>query len=543
MRLLRDPALLAVLLATLAGAALRWPGLARVPPAPNVDEVANGYDAYSLARTGRDHHGHPFPLYTLESYGDWGGSVLTWLTAPAVGLAGPRIEAVRGVSATLGVVAIPVLYGLGKVLFGRTAVGVAAAWYLAVSPWAVHRSRFAIPPSLVPTMVALTLLMLVWAVRARRPRAGLVGAMLAGLTVATYQAMRLYVPLLLGVWAWLYRDRLLRWKRDVLALAALAFLVTAGPVYYLAVADPDGRTRWNQVSLFRREHVTARTLVRQYRAYVSPRVFLLSGNGHPAQTPTPPGKGVELLSMVPLLVAGGVSLVLAVAGRKRLDRRPARLLLWALVLYPVPGVLTVGAPHLGRAAHVIPLLALLAGLGGTALWDAASRLRRRLGEPRGPAVLVGLGALGLGIVVLELGLRYRDYFTEYARRPAVLWYFQYGLADALAYARARRAEYDVIWVTGANQGYMYELFHGRWSPSDVHHLLQVRRSPGRLNAVEGIGMYRFGAPSTVRLADPRLLHTVRDPTGRVTCLISSGRGADGKRAMVIEHLWRPPSTQ
>jgi hypothetical protein len=434
-----------------------------------------------------------------------------------------------------------VLYGLGQVLFGRRAVGVATAWYFAVSPWAVHRSRFAIPPSLVPTMVALTLLALVWAARARRPPAGVLGAVLAGLTVATYQAMRLYVPLLVGCWVWLYRDRLLRWRPQMLALSALAFLVTAGPVYYLALADPDGRTRWRQVSLFEREPVTPATLIRQYRAYVSPRVFLLSGNGHPAQTPTPSGRGVELLSVVPFLLAGGVSLIGTAAGRNRLGRRPALLLLAALVLYPLPGVLTVGAPHLGRAAHLIPLLALLVGVGGASLWDGALRLRRRLGKRLGSPVLVGLGALTLGVVAYELGLRYRDYYAQYARRPAVLWYYQYGLAEALAYARARRAEYDVIWVTGANQGYMYELFHGRWAPSDVHDLLRVRRSPGRLNEVAALGKYRFGNPPGPRLADRRLLHTVTDPNGSASCLISAGRTPEGQRVMVIEHLWRPPA--
>src|SRR5262245_4132356 len=100
----------AVILAILVGTFLRYAYLQDIPPGLNQDEAVNGYDAYSLFLTGRDHHGHPFPFAGLESFGDWASPVLTFLTVPAVGVLGLRVESVRGVAAALGVLSIPLIY-------------------------------------------------------------------------------------------------------------------------------------------------------------------------------------------------------------------------------------------------------------------------------------------------------------------------------------------------------------------------------------------------------------------------------------------------
>ncbi len=73
-----------VLVAMLVGAGLRFTSLSEIPPGLNQDEAVNGYDAYSLFLTGRDHHGHPFPFAGLESFGDWAAPLLTFGCAGGV---------------------------------------------------------------------------------------------------------------------------------------------------------------------------------------------------------------------------------------------------------------------------------------------------------------------------------------------------------------------------------------------------------------------------------------------------------------------------
>lgn len=527
-----------VLAAMLVGGALRFANLGGVPPALNQDEVVNGYDAYSLFVTGRDHLGHPFPFAGLESFGDWASPLLTFLTILPVGLFGLRAEVVRMVPAAAGVLAIPIVYRLGVELFERRAAGVAAAWLVAISPWHVHRSRYAIPPAIVPTMVALTLLALVWTMRRGSARGAVALALCAGLTVASYPTMKLYVPLLLLAGLVVYRREAMRLNREALLYAALVLAIVAGPILYLSLADPGGRARLDQVSIFQSPDVGPALLLRQYRAYFSPWVFFVAGNGHPGQAPDTPGFGVELRWTLPLLLAGGAWVLGAALARGASERRRAAwLLLAALALYPVPGSLTLPTPpltgpHLSRAIHLIPLLALFGGAGAVALLDQGRRvLDRRPGWPaRGLAALLLVGAAGL--IGQELLARYRDYFFEYPRREHVLRYYQYGLAEALAYARAHADGYDEIWVAGAEEPYIYELFYNRWPPSEVHRDLQLRRAPPDFNQIEAIGKYRFGDAPAFTSGLP-VLYAARDPLGQAAYEVRGGLSPENRRVLLV----------
>jgi len=522
-----------LLLAIAVGLALRVFQLGEIPPALNQDEAVNGYDAYSIALTGRDHHGHPLPVFGLESYGDWVSPLLTFLTVPVVGLFGLSVASVRAATAIVGVLAIPAVYLLGVELFRRRGVGLVAAWYLAISPWAVHRGRFAIPPSVVPTMVVLTMLAIVWAVRRRSGRMAIVAAVAAGLTTAAYPTMKLYVPLLLLSALLVFRHEVIQLGRRAIAYAVVVFVLIAGPIYYLSLAVPGGQTRWQQVTVVGKGHPPA-FFLRQYLTYFSPRVFLLEGNNHPGQTPTPVRRGVELLSMVPFLLAGGLWVLRAASRRGEHVVEPyARFLLLALLLYPIPGALTTPTPHLNRGVHVIPLLALFVAVGAVALADLLARLLRRVAPAWQRRGMTVAALMVTAVIGAELVTRYRSYFVDYLRRPEVLRYFQYGQEQAATYALAHQAEYDSVWFVGGNQTYMYLLFHGRWAPDQVQRTLRVRRIPGTWNQVEGIGKYSFGSVSPGTIAGLSLVQTIRDPNGRATWEIRGGRSAAGERTLVI----------
>jgi 4-amino-4-deoxy-L-arabinose transferase-like glycosyltransferase len=523
-----------VIAAILFGAALRLTTLGDVPPGLNQDEAVNGYDAYSLFITGRDHHGHPFPFAGLESFGDWASPLLTFLTAPAVGLFGLRADVVRSVPAVVGVLAIPVMYRLGVELFKRPFIGVVAAWYIALSPWAVHRSRFANPGAIVPAMAALTLLVLIWTANRRSARGIVAVAIASGLTMATYPTLKLYVPLLLLAAFLVYGKAVRRLKREALFHAAVVFLIIAGPIMYLSLLDPGGRARLQQVSAFQSGNFSVAFAAKQYLSYFSPSVFFIGGNGHAGQSATPPGLGIELRSALPFLLAGFLWLLVGIVRPTRpTDRQSALFLLSALALYPVPGSLTQPAPHLTRALHLIPLLGIVAAVGATAITDLARRWCRNT-PVRIRSSLVALPLLlALVPISLELFARYEHYFNKYARREDVLDYFQYGLDSALGYVRAHAADYDAIWVTDTNQPYIYVLFYSSWPPSDVHQGLQVQRNPPEFNEVTMIGKYHFGDPPRFKLDEPSLLFTVYDPIGRAVYEVRGGETLDHQKIMLV----------
>src|SRR3989304_8681256 len=80
---------------------LRLYNLASLPPSLEWDEVATGYDAYSILKTGRDQYGNCLPL-TFRSLDDYKPPLYTYLTAISIWIWGWNDFAVRFTGAFLG---------------------------------------------------------------------------------------------------------------------------------------------------------------------------------------------------------------------------------------------------------------------------------------------------------------------------------------------------------------------------------------------------------------------------------------------------------
>src|SRR5262245_24665404 len=91
-----------ILLATV----LRFYQIQTNPPGLFWDETAYGYDAYSLLKTGSDHHGRFLPLF-FESFGDWKLPVFFYLLVPSVALFSLSEFAIRFPTAFFGVLLVP----------------------------------------------------------------------------------------------------------------------------------------------------------------------------------------------------------------------------------------------------------------------------------------------------------------------------------------------------------------------------------------------------------------------------------------------------
>jgi len=485
---------LLVLLAVCAAASLRLFDLAGIPSGLNQDEAVSGYDAWSIFETGRDHHGHPVSLTGLESFGDWSSPLLTLLTVPFVGVLGLNIESIRLVPALLGIAAIVVCYFLGRELTGNRAIGVFSSWTLALLPVAVHLSRWAIPPTTVPLLVAATLLAMVWALRHRSGFGLIIAAAVAGLAMSGYPALKVYIPLLAlltVVIYWRSAVAILRVEPGRFLLAIGVGGVIAGPILWLGSRDPGGRARAEQVSALNDPSFGMAQLIDAYRSYFSPEFLFLRGDGDGMHLP--PGYGALPPFLFPLLVAGLIALLLRVAAPQSAgDRERSLVLLAATILIPLPGALTLPSPHLLRSAQLIPIAAILSAIGLVAivrvLWQATNASLQPAGRI-GVAVIVAAGIL---VAVVQLSGQYRNYFQVWPDQTATA--FQSGGLEAARYAYVHRSEYDMVYVSGMNQGYVYMLFAGPWDPNQVHDDLVVRRNPPSFNTVTEIENVRFTDP-------------------------------------------------
>jgi hypothetical protein len=121
---------------------------------PYWEEVAIGYDAFSILKTGRDHHGNFLPIAAFESFGDWKPSLYFYTVVPFIKLLGLSVTAVRLPSALAGV---SIVVGMGilarkfiklgqdksnqQTKLSPRVIQLGAMLVTALNPWALHFSR------------------------------------------------------------------------------------------------------------------------------------------------------------------------------------------------------------------------------------------------------------------------------------------------------------------------------------------------------------------------------------------------------------------
>ena len=143
--------------------------------------------------------------------------------------------AVRLPAALLGVLAVGLTYLLIKELFSKSGLALLTAFLLAISPWHLQFSRVAFESQLglfLNIFMALFFLKIL-----KKPHLLPLAAFLAGLNFYSYQAEKVFTPLLVLALVFIWRRRLLALPRKYLVLS---FLV--GILWSNSCAVPIGHT-------------------------------------------------------------------------------------------------------------------------------------------------------------------------------------------------------------------------------------------------------------------------------------------------------------
>jgi 4-amino-4-deoxy-L-arabinose transferase-like glycosyltransferase len=514
-RVRRIRAGLALAAAIALGSVLRLDRLTETPAGLFADEAALAANAWALGASGRDLAGTTLPLYSrLRSFevsgitGIVSQPVFQYASVPFVRLLGRTELAARLPAVAFGVLGIAGAALLGAALFGRR-VGITAAALLAVSPWHLHFSRVGFEAVSLPALVALAAWQILRGLE--RPRSLPIGAALLALATYAYPVARVFVPLLLVGFALAYGRRLLA-QRRALALAGLLFAVLELP-NLVSLATGADRERLRETLLpwadLRHERAVAWLEQRRgesplaasllgdrgllvpfvfawdYAATSSPRFLFLEGDPNPRHHPT--RLGACPLFYAPLLLAGAIQLL-----RRR--REPAsRLLLWWLLIWPIPASMTVDAPHAIRSIVALPALEIAAALGF--VWLAApERDRRWRALSRTAAAALAVAALAETVAFV------RSYHDEYRLRSATAW--QAGVGPALRELARRRSDHPQSFVSGGIFGiHAHMLFFGDLDPAE----LDPRQEPRQQLEEHG---YRVAAPGERVRTAPRDLWLV-----------------------------------
>lgn len=474
---------------TILSAVLRLYDLGKTPSSLEWDEVAIGYDAYSILKTGRDQFGKFLPL-TFRSLDDYKPPIYEYLTVPAIALFGPTAFAVRLPSALSGITMVILVFFFARFIFNHISLtqkfnnraALLVSFFLAVSPWHIQLSRAAFEVNLAAT---ITLFAVYYFIKGLYQNHYFVlSTVFFGLDLFSYHSARVVAPLLLLTLILLF-NRNLPSKKVVLThliIFALFFLAVfpiliskdaqirfrATNIFkpatrYLDDIDLDevflkkrlsdtkagyslsGKMFHNQRLIYT-DYTTLKKALKNYVSNFGFEYLFIKGD---APLHHAPEFGLFHIFEFPFLVIGLIYLFF-----KGLNRYSLFLFIW-LALAPLPNAVTREAPHAVRTLLALPSYQLFIAAGFIAVYRLSVLQRRWVYLP----FFIILAFLFL----LNNSYYLHQYYVHTNYDVATNW--KYGREQAVVYTESVKHKYDNVLVSlSVDMPYIFWLYYSKYSP-------------------------------------------------------------------------------
>jgi 4-amino-4-deoxy-L-arabinose transferase-like glycosyltransferase len=446
------------------GAVLRFVALGKVPGGLNSDEASSGVEALSILQTGADLWGNHLPVW-FPAWGSGMNALYTYIAVPVIWLFGLSTVTLRAIGAVFGVLTLPVAYAATRLQFDRR-TALTATFLLAVLPWHVMASRWALDSNLAPLFFTLGLYTISRAIRdgGRWPLLAFVPW-----SVAIYAypvVMYAVIPGSVAILAVFWKQVVAQWKAwlggiviaKLIALPFGLFLIKNYLLHAPHMAIEDAlpfsvpalaATRLSQIS-------------QGFALTVFNNLTFLAGGYRDEAIWHQSRFFLPLTGAAPLLTLAGAAMLI----RDRTRRTNIVLIVAAMIVFP----LLLLPLQLTRVNwFLIPSLTLAAWFL-TSLPDTVRRWT------------LAASAVYLGLFLVPF---YAYYFTSYNQEAAVLDLklgngFRLGLEDALRTEVALAQPGEPVYVAaGEPQPYLYPLFYGLGSVGDF----QATR---RMETIDGV---------------------------------------------------------
>ncbi len=196
------------------------------------DEVGNGIDAYYLSEYGYDRTGISLPVHFV-SWGDGSSAFYSYMAVPFVKLLGLTAFSIRLPNLIAGILLLPIAFLTGKKL-KNASFGLIAMFLVAISPWTIMGSRYALEPYFVPFLFSIGFLLLMYSEKS--PCYFPASMIFFSFCLYTYSTSFSVIPLFLGVvfiTKWVTRSV----PRKTLLMGFLAFLVASLPILLYVIVN------------------------------------------------------------------------------------------------------------------------------------------------------------------------------------------------------------------------------------------------------------------------------------------------------------------
>ncbi len=488
---------------------LRFWQLAQIPPSPDWDEAALGYDAYSIIHTGRDEFGNFLPP-VLRSFDDYKPALYAYLAIPSVLVFDVTTYAVRFPSAVFGVLTVLMTYFFVKELTKRDDISLLSAFLMAISPWSIQFSRVGFESNVG---VGLNLLAAFFFIKGiKKPWMLSLSTAFAALAIYVYQSEKVFTPLLMLVLVLVYLKDLVQVKKKYLVGAIIVGMIVVLPMLSYIITNKNallrvqgtlsfsdqtqflkdnvGRLQLDQknhdivgYALDNRRLVYGKAILYGYLSHYNLNWLFIEGDisRHHA-----PNMGLMYLVALPFFFMGLFALAFGRLPFEMSKKSRWTLLAWFLIV-PIPASVTSGVPHAVRTLNFLPIVEIVVAMGIVTFlsWVVSHALWKKEKLFRNLAI-----ALLIAVYVGNFAYYFDQYFVQYNYYDSQDW--QYGYQQAVAKVEQIGGKYHKIVVSGKaplDKSYMFFLFYLKYPPAEYQKV--GKYSSGGFAETHAYGKYQF----------------------------------------------------
>lgn len=509
-----------------------------LPVAPYEEEVAVGYDAYSLLKTGKDHHGQTWPILAFESFGDFKPTGYAYATLPSLAIFDLSVWSIRLPSALAGIFIIINLIMLARLL------KISWRWVAVVSvfsPWLIFFSRASWESNLATSLILAGVVVLWGSWRARQfwltLPGGLIGTGFLVLATYTYHSARATAPLIFfGLLVLLFTEYLQNqtfsnhsknktlsflnrflnlWKTKDFR-KKIIFPITIWLVFFLfsfwpilanvfspAVSQRSqettfintapilerslelqeaGELTWIDSKIFHPYIITIQKIVDTFFIHLSPRFLFVEGDINPRHS-----SGYTAL----LFWTDAFAMIVGSIWFWQNKKRYFFFLFWWLAVAILPASITKDASHALRILAGSPVLITFVATGYWQVAQFFSSLWLKFAKNR--MVVIGRFAPSLiifSLIMFQWSGFWWFYTQVYPTRYASVW--QTGNQEMVEKVIALQKVYPEHRILLSREGgrpLMYYFFFGKIDPESVQSEAQEKDQKGELTVFQNVHVF------------------------------------------------------
>lgn len=429
--------------------------ISQIPASVYWDEASIGYNAFAVATDLKDEWGDTLPLH-FRAFGEFKLPVYVYSAVASVKLFGLSAFSARFPAVLYALGSVITLFFLIRKITGKDSAGYMASLILTVSPWffIFSRTGYEATAGLFFFLLGNYLFFLI----GRNKYFIIAGTLSFILSFFSYNSFRIIIPIwLLGLVLYLAKDfKKIRRYFPVLIISSGVFLISLIPVYRLYRFDT-GAVRLSTVAVEKTSDY-----FKNYLAHFSYSFLFDRGDANPRSQI--PGRGQLYLIEIPFIIFG----LVLIFNKKKMFW----LILFALLISPIPASLTRESPHALRSILAAPSYAAIAAMGVVYIAEVIKKYSN-----------ITL-ALFVAVYGLSFMSYYSDFLTNYQKESASAWQYEYKEIFDRSTGGVVTDEYA--------QPYIFALFYLKYPPQDFRNTVKYNPlDKWGFSTVESFGDFQF----------------------------------------------------